>query len=50
MVHKEGGKTVGNIKQTKLMKNETLHNMLLRINFDNDNIIKIISSIQMLSN
>jgi murein DD-endopeptidase MepM/ murein hydrolase activator NlpD len=50
MVHKEGGKTVGNIKQTKLMKNETLHTMLLRINFDNDNIIKIISSIQMLSN
>ncbi|MDB9869889.1 peptidoglycan DD-metalloendopeptidase family protein [Alphaproteobacteria bacterium] len=48
MVHKEGGKAVSNIKQTKLMKNETLHTMLLRINFDSDNIIKIISSIQKL--
>ena len=50
MVHKEGGKAVSNIKQTKLMKNETLHTMLLRINFDIDNIIKIISSIQKLPN
>ena len=30
MVHKEGGKAVSNIKQTKLMKNETLDGKPLR--------------------
>tara|TARA_B110000444_G_scaffold261129_1_gene311278 strand:+ start:443 stop:1837 length:1395 start_codon:yes stop_codon:yes gene_type:complete len=50
LVKQKGGKPVGDLKKTHLKKNETLSKMLYRLDFNNNDIIKIISSIQNLRN
>ena len=50
MIQKVGGKPTVNSKSTILRKNETLSSALKRINFDNDNINKIIQSVNKLNN
>ena len=50
LVKQKGGKPVGDLKKTNLKKNETLSKMLYRLDFNNNDIIKIISSIQNLRN
>ena len=50
MIQKVGGKPTVNAKSTTLRRNETLSSALKRINFDNDNINKIIQSINKLNN
>lgn len=50
LVKQKGGKPVGDLKKTYLKKNETLSKMLYRLDFNNNDIIKIISSIQNLRN
>ena len=50
LVKQKGGKPVGTLKKTHLKKNETLSKMLYRLDFNNNDIIKIISSIQNLRN
>ena len=50
MIHKEGGKAVGDLKSTTLQKKETLYDVLKRIKFDNNNISNITLSIQKLPN
>ena len=50
LVKQKGGKPVGDLKKTHLKKNETLSKMLYRLDFNNNEIIKIISSIQNLRN
>ena len=48
MVKQKGGKSVGDIKKTHLKKYETLSKMLYRLDFNNYDIINIISAIQKL--
>ena len=50
LVKQKGGKPVGDLKKTHLKKNETFSKMLYRLDFNNNDIIKIISSIQNLRN
>ena len=50
MIQKVGGKPTVNSKSTILRKNEALSSALKRINFDNDNINKIIQSVNKLNN
>ena len=50
LVKQKGGKPLGDLKKTHLKKNETLSKMLYRLDFNNNDIIKIISSIQNLRN
>ena len=50
MIQKVGGKPTVNSKSTILRKNETLSSALKRINFDNNNINKIIQSVNKLNN
>ena len=50
LVKQKGGKPVGDLKKTHLKKNETLSKMLYRLDFNNNDIIKIISSIQNIRN
>ena len=50
MIQKVGGKPTINAKSTTLRKNETLSSALKRINFDSDNINKIIQSVNKLNN
>ena len=50
MIKKEGGKAVGDIKSTVLKKNETLSDILKRINFNKKSISNITLSIQRLPN
>ena len=50
LVKQKGGKPVGDLKNTHLKKNETFSKMLYRLDFNNNDIIKIISSIQNLRN
>ncbi len=50
MIQKVGGKPTVNSKSTILRKNETLSSALKRINFDNDDINKIIQSVNKLNN
>ena len=49
MIQKVGGKPSINSQSTTLRKNETLSSALKRINFDNENINKIIQSINKLN-
>ena len=50
LVKQKGGKPLGDLKKTHLKKNETFSKMLYRLDFNNNDIIKIISSIQNLRN
>ena len=49
LVQKVGGKPVANIQKTRLKKNENLSSLLKRINFEPNQIIKIINSIKKLN-
>tara|TARA_B100000963_G_scaffold251408_1_gene220268 strand:+ start:71 stop:1396 length:1326 start_codon:yes stop_codon:yes gene_type:complete len=46
MILKEGGKTIGQIKNQKIRKNENLHLFLRRVGFKNKQITSIISKIK----
>ena len=50
MVKQKGGKSLGDINKTHLKKDETLSKMLYRLDFNNYDIINIISAIQKLRN